>query len=208
MGSERLKEEKRDNAQLALAEWQEGVERAKQFTRKTEWEKRKDGERNHEKYMKRLNTLGEGRLVVIKTQAQKNDQLKSRIQSSLSSQLKEQQLEESVTKAEAFKIKQENAALRRHYHQLGNRYCFVEKAFGANAVGFDAKHHSVAVDRRGKSWQKSAEAWRKSKRSFSAPELPPARPLSPGGALNESGYKSLGDSGYKSLGPTVTVALS
>merc|ERR1711874_100853 len=96
-----------------------------------------------------------------------------------------------MARAEAFKIKQESAAQRRHYAQLGNRYSFVEKAFGAHAVGFDAKHHSIAVDRRSKSWQRSAEQWSKIKGSFSAPELQPARPLSPGGTLDESSFKAL-----------------
>lgn len=192
--AERLKEEKRDNAQMALEAWHMGVDRAKQYARKTEWEKRKDGERSHEKYLKRLAALGEGRLTTVRTQGQKNDELKTRIQASLCSQLKEAQVEESLSRADAYKEKLECAKVRRQYAQLGNRYSFVEKAFGANAVGFDAKHHSVAVDRRGKSWQRSAEAWNKMQGSFSTPELPPARPLSPGGAINEATFNELIDS--------------
>merc|ERR1712070_747181 len=192
--AERMKEEKRENAQMFLESWQEGVERAQQYSKKTEWEKRKEGERNHAKYVKRLTALGESRMVTVRTQGQKNDELKTRIQASLVSQHKEAQLQQSLANADAYKAKLEAAAERRHYAQLGSRYGFVEKAFGANGVGFDAKHHSVAVDRRGKSWQKSAETWNKMQSSFSAPELPPARPLSPGGAINESTFNALIDS--------------
>lgn len=189
--AERLKEEKRDQAQLTLQAWHEGVERATQHIRKTEWEARKDGERRMDKYVKRLTAMGEGRQNVVRSQGQKNDELKTRIQCSLSSQLKEQQIQDSLTRAEAYKTKLDNAAVRRQFAQLGSRYCLVEKAFGANSVGFDAKHHSVAVDRRGKSWRDNSEAWAKMKTSFSAPELPAPRPLSPGGALTETEFNAL-----------------
>merc|ERR1712167_4758 len=49
--AERLKDEKRDHAQITLHAWQQGVERANQYQKKTEWEKRKDAERIQEKYL-------------------------------------------------------------------------------------------------------------------------------------------------------------
>merc|ERR1711988_768211 len=52
--SERLKEEKRDHAQVTLEAWQAGVVRAQERFKKTEWEKLREGERNHQKYMQRL----------------------------------------------------------------------------------------------------------------------------------------------------------
>lgn len=188
--TERLKDERREQVAAKLAEWEEGVERAAQHLKKTEWEKRKDGERNHDKYMKRLANLGESRLNVSESQDHKNMELKGKIQTSLAEQLREQQVRESVVRGEKVDAKQEAAALRRHYHQLGNRYCLTEKAFGANSVGFDAKSHCVTVDRRGAAWKKTAANWEKTKGTFSAPALPPARPLSPGGTLDEAEFKT------------------
>jgi len=193
--AERLKEEKRDQAQMALETWRTGVERAQQYSRMAEWEKRKDGERWREKYAKRLTELGERKRNVMTSQGQKNDELKKNIQASLSSQMSETNIVECMERAKVCKEKQEAAMLRRHQYQLGSRYGFVEKAFGANADCFDAKHHSVAVDRRGKSWQSSADAWKKVQGSFSAPVLPPPRPLSPGGIINEASFMALTHSG-------------
>merc|ERR1719223_708105 len=82
--AEQIKEDKRDNAQIALEHWQAGVDCAKQYAKRTEWEKRKDLERSHEKYQMRLQTIGESRLNVSKTQGQLNDKLKTNIQVSLS----------------------------------------------------------------------------------------------------------------------------
>merc|ERR1712204_85483 len=153
------------------------------------------GERNHQKYMQRLTAMGEVRMNSSsnRSQGQLNDELKIMIQDSLVSQIKEQDVELSAARIQALREKQEQAAIRRHTHQSGNRYCFVEKAFGSNAAGFDAKHHAIATDRRSKSWQKSAEAWAKMKGSFSAPVLPPASPLLPGATLNEASCKTLRD---------------
>jgi hypothetical protein len=208
--AERQKEEKRENVQDSLMAWEAGVQRAQQYSRKTEWEKRKDGERSRERYLKRLVTIGESKMNIVRTQQQKNDELKSNIQTSLSTQLKEQALQESAGRAEAYKTKIDAARERRKLMQLGSRYCFVEKAFGSNAIGFDAKSHSVAVDRRGKSWQKQAEDWSKIKGSFSMPELPPARPLSPGAVFTEAGFKELRDSasspGFKTDASAVALA--
>lgn len=208
--AERLKEDKRDHAQVTLEAWHAGVVRAQDRFRKTEWEKFREGERNHQKYMQRLTALGESRLVNSqnRSQGQLNDELKTRIQDSLVAQIREQDVVKSAARAEALREKQEAAAVRRQTHQSGNRYCFVEKAFGANAAGFDAKHHSISVDRRSKSWRKSAEAWAKIKGSFSAPELPPASPLSPGGTLDEAAWKTMRESGagFKTSSSAVALA--
>lgn len=160
--------------------------------------------------MQRLVALGESRMVNSqnRSQGQLNDELKTRIQDSLVAQIREQDVVKSASRAEAYHEKLEKAAARRHTHQSGNRYCFVEKAFGANSAGFDAKHHSVAVDRRSKSWRKSAEGWAKIKGSFSAPVLPPASPLSPGGTLDEAAWKTMKESsgGFKTSSSAVALA--
>lgn len=191
--AESYKLDKRDQAQVSLEAWHAGCERAHDRNRKLEWEKYREGERNYQKYMQRLTALGESRMVDSKNKSQEqlNGELKARIQDSLVFQIKEDDQRKSEERAEALRTKLENAAIRRSMHQSGNRYHLVEKAFGANSVGFDAKHHTVSVDRRSKSWQKSAEAWNKMKGSFSAPVLPPTSPLSPGGTLDEAAFKSM-----------------
>jgi len=206
--SERAKEEKREGVQQSLDNWKEGLERCDHMLKKSEWEKRKDGERNQAKYMQRLTTIAQSKVESKQSRnhGQKNDDLKSSIQSSLCSQLKEQQVQNSLDRADVFNDKQNAAAIRRQCHMLGNRYCFVEKAFGANAIGFDAKSHSVAVDRRSKSWVRNSEEWGKSKGTFSAPNLPTARPLSPGGTLDESTFKAIGDLGFKTETSAVALA--
>lgn len=206
--AECIKEEKREGVQHSLDIWKEGVQRCDHMLKKSEWEKRKDGERNHGKYMQRLNTIAQNKIESKQSRnhVQKNDDLKSSIQSSLCSQLKEQEIQNSLDRADAFNEKQNAAAFRRQCHMLGNRYCFVEKAFGANAIGFDAKSHSVAVDRRSKSWVRNSEEWGKSKGTFSAPNLPTARPLSPGGTLDESAFKAIGDAGLKTETSAVALA--
>merc|ERR1719401_399586 len=133
--------------------------------------------------MKRLEAIGESRQPIGMSQAQKNDELKAGIHTSLSLEIAEQQHRDRMARAEASQKKQEDAALRRQNAKWGYRYCFSERAFGANAGDYDAKHHMVAVDRRGDSWKKIAKDWATVKGSFSMPELPSARPLSPGGDL-------------------------
>jgi len=185
---ERLKGEKRDQIVANMADWEDRVQQGAQNVLKAEVEKREDGAKRHEVYMKKLVQIGEKRLNVAETQGHKNDELKTKIQVSLCQQDKDRREMEGFDRTATIGAKQDAAALRRHYHQLGNRYCLTQKAFGATAVGFDAKTHSVAVDRRGKSWKKIAANWEKTKHSFSAPVLPTVRPLSPGGALDEAEF--------------------
>merc|ERR1712072_1507528 len=91
--AERTVDEKRDEATKMLETWQEGVAKAERYTKKKEAEKRKEGELSLQKYMTRLNALGESRHKVVATQAQKNDELKTRIHASLSAQLEEQRFQ-------------------------------------------------------------------------------------------------------------------
>jgi len=185
---ERLKGEQREQIVANMADWEDRVQQGAKIVLTAELEKRQDGAKRHEVYMKKLVQIGEKRLNVAETQGHKNDELKTKIQVSLCQQDKDQRAMEAFDRAEALGVKQDAASLRRHYHQQGNRYCLTQKAFGATAVGFDAKTHSVAVDRRGKSWKKVAANWEKTKHSFSAPVLPAARPISPGGALDEAEF--------------------
>mmetsp|Transcript_12579 Transcript_12579/g.20760 ORF Transcript_12579/g.20760 Transcript_12579/m.20760 type:complete len:673 (-) Transcript_12579:21-2039(-) len=181
--SEQAIEDKRDQVSQSLEEWRARVAAASHNMRKWEWEKMKIGERRQQKYMEKLNAIGERRQVTVVSQSRKNDELKKRIQTSLSRQLVEQRLQDSLTFAEELQAKQEAAEVRRQRAKLGHRYGFTERAFGEDALCFDAKHHMVAVDRRGESWQQTAEAWNKLKGSFSVPEICAPRPLSPGGGL-------------------------
>lgn len=187
--AERTVDEKREEATLRLESWREGVVKCEKYIKKKEIEKRKEGEISLQKYMTRLNALGESRKVVSATQAQKNDELKTRIHASLSAQLEEQSNQLAASRSEAIETKQKAAAERRNQAQLGNRYHFIERAFGNEAIGFDAKHHAFAIDRRGNSWRKTADNWNKTKDSFSMPTLPPSRPYSTDGALSEAGLK-------------------
>jgi len=118
MRSEGAKEDERDHAQASLEAWQAGVERAQERSRKTEWERLWEGERNHQKYMQRLISMGEARMNnnSNRSQGQLNDELKTRIQDCLVSQIKEQDVELSAARVQALREKQEQAAIRRHTH--------------------------------------------------------------------------------------------
>mmetsp|Transcript_102681 Transcript_102681/g.162300 ORF Transcript_102681/g.162300 Transcript_102681/m.162300 type:complete len:725 (-) Transcript_102681:21-2195(-) len=190
--AEEVKEQKRVQVQASLEKWHEGVTRASQQARRAEVAKRREGERSHKKYLERLNAIGESRQTIATTQAQKNDELKADIHTTLSLDMAERQHQERVARAEASKKKQEDAAIRRQKAKWGFRYCFSERAFGANAGDFDAKHHMVAVDRRGDSWRKSANEWARIKGTFSMPELPTAKPLSPGGFTGAEMHEPIG----------------
>merc|ERR1711879_1055491 len=123
--------------------------------------------------MERIMAIGEIRQQGNSNpQAQRNDQLKKNIQNSLRSQLAEQHHQENLARAELTKAKQEAATVRRHNAMHGNRFGFAESAFGARALGFDAKYHMVAVDRRANPWQQNAKTWSQMRESFSMPQLP------------------------------------
>merc|ERR1712048_345311 len=156
--AEDMVEEKRDKAAETLEAWRSGVDRAERNLREKELRMTKDAETNWAGYMERLWKIGISKHNRLESQAQKNDELKTRIQSSLVAQLEERQRKESSMLNQALTAKQQAAAFRREKGMTG-RYNFVEKAFGPQAVGFDAKHHWATTDRRSSSWQKSAEAW-------------------------------------------------
>lgn len=196
--SERKSEEKSDFAQKQSQQWHAVRLRAAQRERDAYVQQKKEGVRLHERYMEKLEAIAYRRDNVGETHWNQNEKLKTRIQGHNRSNVQQEHDEERSSIMEDTASRQEAAAQRRHCARFGNRYCFVEKAFGAGAVGFDAKHHSLAVDRRGKSWQKNAEAWSKIQNSFSAPAISAARPLSPGGVLSESGFKTLSDAGRHS----------
>lgn len=187
--SEKATEDKRDLVSESLEKWRARVAGASYNTRKMEIEKIRNGERRQQKYNERVNAIGERRKITVVSQSRKNDELKKRIQTSLSGQLAEQRRQDCLASAEELQAKLEAAAIRRQQGKLGHRYGFTERAFGESALGFDAKYHSVATDRRGESWQNVAEEWDALKASFSIPDISAPRPLSPGGGLNEIAFK-------------------
>jgi len=164
-------EQKREAATCALENWEHGVRRAANSLRDQEIERHTLGKHHTYHYMNRLSDIGEARHNRALTQAQRNDELKKTIQTSLSKQIKERQAEDAVAASKAIDAKLEGAERRRQEIRLHNRYKFAEKAFGAHAPYFDHKHHAVSVDRRSRSWQQSAEAWEQLKPSYSMPSF-------------------------------------
>lgn len=163
---ERSLEEKRLNASRTIDDWVAKVERCERNMQRTEAARIKKAEGDWDKYVDKLWKVGLDRHTQISSQAQKNDKLKSQIQSSLVQQLADQQKRESVALMQEIEEKQGAAAYRRE-QGLASRYKFVEKAFGEGSHTFDHRHHCEAVDRRSASWRKSAEAWAKTAGSFS-----------------------------------------
>lgn len=164
-------ESRRECARLSLDKWHTGVQRADKHRRREEVTRIREAQGNWEHYMLRLSHLGEARHNHLESHGQKNDKLKTRIQCSLVQQLKDQETMKSDALAESIDTKIQLARERRHMGQFGTRYNFVEKAFGAGSAGFDVKDHSIAVDRRQQSWQRSAAEWSKLKPSFSEPSF-------------------------------------
>mmetsp|Transcript_39282 Transcript_39282/g.69069 ORF Transcript_39282/g.69069 Transcript_39282/m.69069 type:complete len:692 (+) Transcript_39282:124-2199(+) len=164
-------EERREAARSALDAWQTGARNAQRHLWKEATRRRIDGARKLDKYMTKINAFGETKHNVVTNQTSKNDELKTRIHESLSVQIQQQRVEEAAICAEITDAKLEAAAHRRKQAQLGNRYNFVEKAFGETAVGFDAKHHAVATNRQSPSWKRNAEAWAKQRDTFGIPSI-------------------------------------
>lgn len=181
-------EEKRNHARSTLEAWQNQATKAERHLRREEFKRQIEGARQLEKYMLKLDTLGEAKHNAVTSQTQKNDELKTRIHASLSAQLENQRKDEASICAEVAEAKLEAAAIRRKHAQLGNRYHFVEKAFGEKAVGFDAKHHATVVNRKTPGWKRNAEAWVNHRDTYSMPSMPsPAetggRPWTPTGMM-------------------------
>jgi len=102
------------------------------------------------------------------TMSQKNDALRNKLKASVLAQREELRLQQSAELAKSIETKLAAAERRRQRGPLHMRYNLVEKALGNEALDFDVKHHSVAVDRRGESWQKSAEEWAQERAVFNA----------------------------------------
>merc|ERR1712113_379666 len=93
-----------------------------------------------------------------------------KLQNELKADMMETQQDEKRMLAEALEQKQRSAAYRRE-KGMGARDTFVEKAFGPQAPGFDAKYHWATTDRRSNSWQTHAESWEKKRGTFNDPAL-------------------------------------
>merc|ERR1712012_1497777 len=120
-----------------------------------------EAEANWANYCDRLWKIGADRHTHIMSQSHRNEALKSGIQMSLVQQNALRQKKESDALFKEIETKQTAAAARRQFNL--SRYNFVEKAFGASAVGFDRKVHAgIEVDRRSAAWR----------RAFSEPLLP------------------------------------
>lgn len=152
-------EERRAKAQDTLDMWQDGVERCERHLRNTERQKIAHAEVKWNKYMEKLWKLGMEKHSTLNSQAQKNDELRTKIQTSLLEQQKEQQRAYSEKVASDLEAKLEAANYRRINAQRGNRYKLIEKAFGHEALGYDAKFHSYATDRRLPQWKESTATW-------------------------------------------------
>lgn len=165
-------ERKRDKATEQLEDWREGMEQCSQTLRDQERRRIRQGHQHWQEINKRLNKVADRKHNKTKSMAEQNEHLRSRIQSSLSSQVLEERRLEGAERLEAMEARLEAAALRRQQVKRGTCYDFLEQAFGNQAVGFDAKHHTVSVDRRSPSWQRNAKGWASLTRStFSMPSL-------------------------------------
>eukprot|EP00929_Paragymnodinium_shiwhaense_P119341 TRINITY_DN91226_c0_g1_i1.p1 TRINITY_DN91226_c0_g1~~TRINITY_DN91226_c0_g1_i1.p1 ORF type:complete len:649 (-),score=220.00 TRINITY_DN91226_c0_g1_i1:99-2045(-) len=163
--AERCLEARRIAASQNIDDWVSKVERCERNMNRAEAARIKGAEESWDKYVEKLWKIGIDRHTRISSQAQKNDKLKSQIQSSLVQQLSDQQKRESIALMQEIEEKQGAAAWRRE-HGLKSRYNFVEKAFGEGSHNFDHRHHCEAVDRRSASWRKSSEAWARQSDSF------------------------------------------
>merc|ERR1712150_55149 len=163
-------EEKRRKVTAKLETWENAMCQADNYLRKQEHDKIIKSERNLNDHMDRNWDLGCTRHMALTEQSQK-DVLKRRVQTALRVQLNEMQQKRSMALAESIDAKQEAAASRRHQMHLGSKHNFTEKTFGPDALSFDPKHHSVAIDRRNSCWQNNAKAWAHQKGTFSEPSL-------------------------------------
>lgn len=165
-------ERKRDKATEQLEDWREGKEQCNQTLRDQERRRIRQGQQHWKDINTKLNKVADQKHNKTKSMAEQNEHLRSRIQSALSSQVLEERRLEGQERMEAMEMRLEAAALRRQQVKRGTCYDFLEQAFGNQAVGFDAKHHTVSVDRRNKSWQRNAKGWATLTRStFSMPSL-------------------------------------
>jgi len=158
-------ENKRQAVAKDLETWQDRVLRAERKSQLMDAANVRASEERWDKYVGRLWKLGQDRHSRLTTQSQKNDQLRSQLQGSMTQLLAEQQRQESDALRRHTEQKQAAAQVRRENHKA--RYSFLEKAFGAPAINFDPKHHSTSVDRRSDVWRRHAQEWEKQSRTFS-----------------------------------------
>merc|ERR1719401_2630951 len=128
-------------------------------------------------YTARLWKIGADRHHAPESRQREDARLKAKIQKALLEKLDEKRKIDGQARLGALDAKLEAAAARRKQGVMGSRYNLVERAFGSSALGFDAKHHTVHVDRRSAQWRKNVEAWelQKNALSLSEPNLPTVR---------------------------------
>jgi hypothetical protein len=167
-------EKKRDKAIEALEVWRAGVERADRYNKIAELGLVEEAEQKWSNYTSRLWKLGADRHHAPESRQRQDALLKVKIQKALVEQIDEKRKKEGRARLEALEEKLEAAAERRKQALMGSRYNLIETAFGRGALGFDAKNHSVHVDRRGAAWRRNVQAWELQKKalSLSEPNLP------------------------------------
>jgi len=172
-------EAKRAKATQTLDEWDHGMRRCEHYLRAQEREQVASAEQKWHGYMEKLWKHGDRKHNSEDSQAQKNDQLRTQIQESLMAQQREQQKNHARQIAEEVDAKLEAAAVRRRDNMRGARYNLIEKAFGAEAMGYDAKYHSYHTDRRGLVWKSSSEDWQKQRVTLGGGSPPSGSASSP-----------------------------
>lgn len=155
--SEDVVEERRSKVGSMLDHWYDGVLRGEQTLRNEERERHANAKRKQIGFNERLSKVSEKKKGPVDSLAQKNGALRSRIQSSLMDQLAEQRRDHRDQLAEDLDAKIAKADENRRNCIKGARYNFIDKAFGKQAMDFDAKHHYVSTDRRSSAWRNSVE---------------------------------------------------
>lgn len=167
-----LLEKKRDRAAEHLQDWQDGMEQCAQTLRDQERRRIRQGRQHWQEINKKLSKVAEAKHNKAKSITEQNQGMKSRIQRSNSTLMLEERQKMASEGLKALEARLEAAAVRREQVRRGTCYDFLEQAFGEHANHFDAKSHSVSVDRRGPSWKKNAKSWASLSRSaFSMPAL-------------------------------------
>lgn len=150
-------EEKRQKAAASLELWRYGCERAEKHKRMMDRIARSSGLAKQEISVQRHAKVTQANQPASELQFQKDERMKANVQASLKEQLAEKARKDNAERAEALEARLEAAARRRQQALFGSRYNLLERAFGGDAVGFDAKNHSISVDRRSDSWKKAMQ---------------------------------------------------
>lgn len=164
-------ENRRQAATDTLRIWRRNALLGEERVRQMDQAKLKKSEETWNAYVDRLWKIGLEKHSEIMSQGRENDELRSKVQASILTQLALERQRESDALKQHIDEKQAAAAYRRETG-LQSRYNFVEKAFGPQAVNFDWKHHAGnEVDRRSVAWKKNAASWDQLKATFSEPDL-------------------------------------